>query len=171
MPLYNNLDLNENPDIFDPEVVEEVITSIGKDSQRSIKNILRFIVPSLVKRKILDSQRSIIYLRISGDIRNVGRKVKHVMVTFTIMDDITNLHRPVHHHMLILYPECENYDLLNVALFLLQTELHELSEIEINTIEVNWIINFYFSSDWKFLSICLGFNSANSQFFCSWCDT
>ncbi|GES89104.1 hypothetical protein GLOIN_2v1789397 [Rhizophagus clarus] len=70
MPLYNNLDLNENPDIFDPEVVEEVITSIGKDSQRSIKNILRFIVPSLVKRKILDSQRSIIYLRISGDIRN-----------------------------------------------------------------------------------------------------
>ncbi|RIA91377.1 hypothetical protein C1645_119592 [Glomus cerebriforme] len=27
----------------------------------------------------------------------------------------------------------------------------------------------YFSADWKFLSICLGFNSANSTFFCPWC--
>ncbi|UZO24930.1 uncharacterized protein OCT59_017222 [Rhizophagus irregularis] len=170
MPSCNNLDLNENPDIFDPEVVKEVITSIGKGGQRSIKDILRFIVPSLVERKILDLQRPIIYLKISGDSRNVGRKVKHVMVTFAIMDDITNLHRPDHHHTLVLYPGCENYDSLSVALSLLRTELRKLSEIGINIIGVNWIINLYFSSDWKFLSICcLGFNSANSQFFCPWC--
>ncbi|GET04625.1 hypothetical protein GLOIN_2v1789397 [Rhizophagus clarus] len=51
--------LNENPDIFNPEVVEDVTTSIGENGQRSIKDILRFIVPSLVERKILDPQRLI----------------------------------------------------------------------------------------------------------------
>jgi hypothetical protein len=28
----------------------------------------------------------------------------------------------------------------------------------------------YFSSDWKFLAINLGMNSANSRFFCPWCE-
>jgi hypothetical protein len=28
----------------------------------------------------------------------------------------------------------------------------------------------YFSSDWKFLAICLGMNAANAQYFCPWCD-
>jgi hypothetical protein len=41
-------------------------------------------VPSLVKRKILDPQQPIISLRISGDGRNVGKKVKHVMVTLQL---------------------------------------------------------------------------------------
>src|SRR5204862_461805 len=27
----------------------------------------------------------------------------------------------------------------------------------------------YFSSDWKFLAICLGFNATNSNYFCPWC--
>src|SRR5436189_2959042 len=31
------------------------------------------------------------------------------------------------------------------------------------------MFNLYFSSDWKFLSICLGFNAANSIYFCPWC--
>jgi hypothetical protein len=27
----------------------------------------------------------------------------------------------------------------------------------------------YFSSDWKFLALCLGLNCANSTYFCPWC--
>ncbi|PKY57798.1 hypothetical protein RhiirA4_549808 [Rhizophagus irregularis] len=34
---------------------------------------------------------------------------------------------------------------------------------------VKWNFQFYFSSDWKFLAICLGFNSAHSKNFCPWC--
>ena len=36
--------------------------------------------------------------------------------------------------------------------------------------EIMWNFELYFSSDWKFLTICLGFNSANSKFFCPWCQ-
>ncbi|GBB99477.1 hypothetical protein RclHR1_35320001 [Rhizophagus clarus] len=36
--------------------------------------------------------------------------------------------------------------------------------------EVMWNFELYFSSDWKFLAICLSFNSANSKFFCLWCQ-
>ncbi|RHZ85686.1 hypothetical protein Glove_62g41 [Diversispora epigaea] len=33
-----------------------------------------------------------------------------------------------------------------------------------------WKIELYFSSDWKFLAICLGLNAANSKYFCPWCE-
>ena len=33
-----------------------------------------------------------------------------------------------------------------------------------------WKFELFFSSDWKFLAICLGFNSANSKYFCPWCE-
>ncbi|GET04626.1 hypothetical protein GLOIN_2v1477112 [Rhizophagus clarus] len=64
------------------------------------------------------------------------------MVIFAIMDDITNLHRPDHHHMLVLYPGCENYDSLSVALSLLRTVLRELSEIGINIIGLIGLLIF-----------------------------
>jgi len=32
-----------------------------------------------------------------------------------------------------------------------------------------WNFELFFSSDWKFLAICLGFNAANSNYFCPWC--
>jgi len=30
---------------------------------------------------------------------------------------------------------------------------------------INWMFNLYFSSDWKFLTICLGFNLPIAYFF------
>ena len=54
MPQYINTDLVENPDIIDSEIIDEITTSIGKGGQRSIKDILNFIVPDLVRKNILD---------------------------------------------------------------------------------------------------------------------
>ncbi|RGB37933.1 hypothetical protein C1646_756357 [Rhizophagus diaphanus] len=46
---------------------------------------------------------------------NVGRKVKHMMVVVLILDDKNTLHKPNHHHTIILYSGYENYDsLLNI---------------------------------------------------------
>ena len=36
---------------------------------------------------------------------------------------------------------------------------------------ITWTVNLYFSSDWKFLCICLSFNRANSHYYCFWCNT
>ena len=35
--------------------------------------------------------------------------------------------------------------------------------------DILWNFELFFSSDWKFLAICLGFNAANSNHFCPWC--
>src|SRR2546421_7237686 len=94
MPQYMNTDSVENPDIIDSEIIDEITTSIGKGGQRSIKDILNFIVPDLVRKNILDPEQKVINLRISGDGRNVSKKIKHVMITFAILDDINNIHNP-----------------------------------------------------------------------------
>ena len=169
MPQHINTDSVENPDIFDLEIIDEITTSIGKGGQRSIKDILNFIVPDLVRKNILDSEQKIINLRISGDGRNVGKKIKHVMITFAILDDIDNIHNPNYHHTVVLYSGSENYKSLDISTALFRDELRELTEIGMNINGINWMFNLYFSSDWKFLAICLGFNSANSLFFCPWC--
>ncbi|CAG8806557.1 19438_t:CDS:2, partial [Racocetra fulgida] len=83
----NNIDQNEYSNIVDSEIVNEVV------------NILQFIVPDLIKKEILNSQKPVINLRISGDSRNVGKKVKHIMITFAILDDIDNIHNPDHYYI------------------------------------------------------------------------
>ena len=52
---------------------------------------------------------------------------------------------------------------------LFKSELHELVDIGLKINGIEWKFNLYFSADWKFLSICLGFNAANSLYFCPWC--
>ncbi|KAF0506657.1 hypothetical protein F8M41_019130 [Gigaspora margarita] len=74
MPLFTKIDQDEHSNIDDPKIVCEIVSSIGKGTQRSIKNILKYIVPNLVKKEILNSQQLVINLRISGNGRNVDKK-------------------------------------------------------------------------------------------------
>ena len=68
--------INGNPDINNQEIVEEVLKYIGKAGYRKISDILLFILPDLIDRHVLNPDNPIINLRISGDGRNVDRKVK-----------------------------------------------------------------------------------------------
>ena len=116
----------------------------------------------------MNPHQPIINLRISGDGRNVGRKVKHVMITIAILDDKNTLHQPNYHYTTILYPGCEDYDSLSNVMAQFCCDLRNLKEgLVINN--VKWNFQLYFSSDWKFLITCLGFNNANSKNFCPWC--
>ncbi|GES92367.1 hypothetical protein GLOIN_2v1478248 [Rhizophagus clarus] len=161
----------EEPHIIDEEIVNQMVSAIGKAGCRSIKDILKYIVPKLNNDGVLNATCPIINLRISGDGRNVGRKVKQVMVTCAILDDRKNLHFPDKHFTTVLYPGNEDYDSLKNAMALFLKELHELKEFGLEINDIIWQFNFYFSSDWKFLCICLGFNGANSKHFCPWCET
>ncbi|CAG8839781.1 202_t:CDS:1, partial [Cetraspora pellucida] len=68
-----------------------------------------------------------------------------------------------------LYPGIENYEILKVCLAPLIQDLVTLKANGIiDTFGKHWKIELYFSSDWKFLAISLGFNAANSTFFCPW---
>jgi len=109
---------------------------------------------------------STIHLRISGDGRNVGRKVKHVMITVILLDDPTKIFESNYHYTTVLFPGTENYSTLKVAANALIQELQELSNIGMVINNILWNFELFFSSDWKFLAICLGFNTVNSNYFC-----
>ncbi|GET54092.1 hypothetical protein GLOIN_2v1788906 [Rhizophagus irregularis DAOM 181602=DAOM 197198] len=162
--LSNNDYINSEVHIDDAEIIDNMQQSIGKSGRQSIIDILKYLIPNLVKREVLCMTHPEIYLQISGDGRNVGKNVKHVMITFSILNDKNKLHQTENHYTTTLYPGIEKYEILNIVLEHLIVELRKLKEegLEDNN-GVKWKINLYFSSDWKFLVICLGMNAANSH--------
>ncbi|RHZ77188.1 hypothetical protein Glove_184g131 [Diversispora epigaea] len=163
-----NIEFGE-PDITNSDIIKEVTNTIGVGVLRSAKDILCYIIPHLLKEQVLDPSDPTIHLRVSDDGRNVGRKIKHVMVTFMILNHESNRHDADYHYTIALYPGTENYNTLK---FILNPFLEELHSFKDDGLELNgilWKFELYFSSDWKFLAICLGLNSANSKYFCPWC--
>ncbi|CAG8723384.1 19468_t:CDS:1, partial [Racocetra fulgida] len=119
----NEIDINL---INDSEIIDEVTKSIGKGVYRSIKDILDYIIPTLLEKKIINVNNPILHIRISGDGRNVGNKVNHVMVTFALLNDYTNIYHPDHHYTLMLYPGIEKYNNLKIALAPLIKDLNNI---------------------------------------------
>ncbi|CAG8851386.1 8118_t:CDS:1, partial [Gigaspora margarita] len=71
---------------------------------RSIKDILKYMIPVWLNKKKLSLDSPIIHIRISGDGQKVGHKASHVMFTFTILNDLENIYKPENHYLLLLYP-------------------------------------------------------------------
>ena len=87
IPLQNELYFAEDLDNSGIEIFQNVNQNIGKGGYRSAKDILVYIIPILVLDEILDVNDPTVHLRISGDGHNVGRKIKHVMITIAILND------------------------------------------------------------------------------------
>ncbi|GBB95971.1 hypothetical protein RclHR1_26510002 [Rhizophagus clarus] len=87
-----------------------------------------------------------------------------------ILNDIMNIQKSNYHHTIILYPGIEKYEILQEVM---TPMINELNDLVINGLKDStgkiWKIKPYFSSDWKFLSIILGFNASNANYFCLWC--
>ncbi|CAG8757775.1 13269_t:CDS:1 [Cetraspora pellucida] len=165
-----NIDLDsEELDHINIGTINKVSRSEFIGGQRDFKELLQYIIPHLVQENVLSVDDPTLHIRISGDGRNVGRKVKHVMITFMILNDIKNHHIPNYHHTVILYPRVEKYEPLEFILNLLINDLRDLKNNGLNIANTLWHFGLYFSSNWKFLAICLGLNSANSNHFCAWC--
>ncbi|GBC00660.1 hypothetical protein RclHR1_03930010 [Rhizophagus clarus] len=139
----NQVDQPEEEDIEDEDIVQE--------------------------KRVLNPHHPIINLRISGDGHNVGKKIKRVMITVAILDDKNTLHKPNHHYTVVLYSGCENYDSLTHIMAPFCHDLKDLKDHGLVINNIRWNFQLYFLSDWKFLAICLDFNSANSKNFCPWC--
>ncbi|RIA84729.1 hypothetical protein C1645_831815 [Glomus cerebriforme] len=154
--------------IFDPEITE-IVQKIKNGRYRSAKDILTYIIPVLILNGVLDINDPIIHLQISRDDHNVGRKIKHVMVTMAILNDENNIYKPDYHYITVFYLEIEKYEILEIMMAPLIQELDKLKNNGLIINGIIWNFEFYFSSDWKFLAICLGFNAPNSKFFCPWC--
>ena len=163
--------ITEEPNITNNTIITNMLESVGKGGQRRISDILNYIIPLYIEKGILIPGTSTLFIRISGDGRNVRRKVKHVMVTMVLLNNLDGLQKPDNHYTLVLYPGTETYEYLKNALAPLIADLCILKEEGFNQINGNhWPVKLYFSSDWKFLAICLGMKAANAQHFCPWCD-
>src|SRR5438270_1293943 len=98
-------------------------------------------------RHILNPDNPIINLRISGDGRNVGCKVKHVIITYTILDNFTNLHKVDYHYTILLYLDNESYELLQKIIVPMASELNDLVLNRLENLDGRlWTIKSYFSS-------------------------
>ncbi|RHZ50863.1 hypothetical protein Glove_490g31 [Diversispora epigaea] len=144
--------ISGQPHITEPEIIQNVMDYIGKGGQRRITDILNYIVPKYIEQGILIPNQSKIKLRISGDGRNVERKVKHVMITVALLNDIERLYKPESHYTLVLYPSSESYESLHNSLVPLVSDLQNLKE-----------------NGFHQIATCLGINAANSNYFCPWC--
>ena len=92
------------------------------------------------------------------------------MITMAILNDIQNIYKPDHHYTTVLFPGVEKYEVLETMMASFIEELDKIKKYGLIIRENMWNFELYFSSDWKFLTICLGFNLANSKFFCPWCQ-
>ncbi|RIB28799.1 hypothetical protein C2G38_2028248 [Gigaspora rosea] len=135
---------NDEIHINDEEVIHGITESIGKASYRSIKDILKYMIPFYIEENILNPNSS---------------------------DDVgINQQIPERHYTIVLYPGIEDYYILQKVLTPLIHDLQNISQNGINDEFGNkWNIEFYFPSDWKFLALCLGLNTTNAIYFCLYC--
>src|SRR5437764_4695028 len=155
--------ISGEPDISNPEIVREVVNTIGIGVYRSANDILSYLIPKLQKQRVLKSSDPTIHLHISGDERNVRRKIKHVMVTFMILNHENKHHHADYHYTVALYPGTEKYNTLK---FMLRPFINELQSLKENGLVISgivWKFELYFSADWKFLAICLGLNGPTDR--------
>lgn len=172
-PLENDASDVDDDNDTEGEIDKNIIAieeSHGNGVRRNIKDILHYLIPYLIERRVLKDSDEFLYIRISGDGRNVGRKIKHVMITFALLNDFENIFNPSYHYSLVLYTGQEDYECLKNALNPLIQELNHLKENGfLDNFDKHWKVSLYISSDWKFLAMVLGFNAANSDYFCPWC--
>ncbi|RIB11248.1 hypothetical protein C2G38_2262102 [Gigaspora rosea] len=95
-------------EMIDVNDIDNIVEIAGIGAQRSIKDLLNYIILYLEQSNILKCDDPVVYLQISGDSRNVGCKIKHVIVTIMILNDIEHHHESDFHYTTVLYPELKN---------------------------------------------------------------
>ncbi|RHZ79627.1 hypothetical protein Glove_143g87 [Diversispora epigaea] len=135
----------EESHIADSEIVQEILDTIELGVRRSAKDILYYIIPNLQKKRILDPSNPVIHLRISGDGRSVGRKIKHVMITFMILNHENYHHNPDYHYTIALYPGTKKYDNIKFILEPFIEELCSLKEDGLEIAGILWKFELYFN--------------------------
>ncbi|CAG8481920.1 11032_t:CDS:2 [Scutellospora calospora] len=105
--------------ITDSEIIDEVESLVGKGVRCSIKNILDFIILSMINKDILNYSKSTLHICISGNSQNIEHKVKHYKKLY----------------------------ILQVTLAPLIAELHEIKTGFIDQNGYKWKIELYISAD------------------------
>jgi hypothetical protein len=149
------------------EQLEEQIKSNSKgyfvDIEKTIKTKIREY------HEKYERERSTFSIKLSADSTNIGKKLKVLNVTLTLVDDV-NTCMSQHGHQIIGMFNVSNEDYEEVKLCV--KEIFEQVEHIGNQIQVDerkLDLEFYFVADWKMLAIVTGLQAANGNYCCIWC--
>ncbi|CAG8601870.1 13030_t:CDS:2 [Racocetra persica] len=113
----------------------------------------------------------VIHIKLSGDKRQVGKHHNHVMVTMCILNKHNMVLNPFNQYCIFLYDETEQYESLQIVFSFLICELTTLNvDGIIDSNNNHWKIEFWFGSDWKFMSLILGTKGPTANYFYLYCD-
>jgi len=150
----------------------QVNSETSNGAYRSLKDILFILIPKLAYGKSSVLQLGdVIYIKLSGDKRQVGKYHNHIMLTACILNEHDMVLNLSNQHCIFLYNGTEQYESLQIVFSFLISELTTLNtEGIIDSNNNHWKIEFWFGSDWKFMSLILGTKGPTANYFCLYCD-
>ena len=106
-------------------------------------------------------------IKISGDGTNIGKRLKVVNFTYTILNEKDIAMAEKGNYVLAVIKGTEEYDDLRDSLEDLRKEMGNLKEVNVNG--HNFEIQYFLGGDWKFLALVCGLGKANQDFAYIWC--
>lgn len=142
----------------------------------SAEHKLRFRLEQFFKRKykfgINDPDTKfkdpIIHVKLGADGTNIGRNLKLLNFTFTLINEGAKSKGASGNYTLGIFEiESENYASVTECFKELIEEIANLNTIIVDDKELK--IVYYYAGDWKMLANSLGIQGANARFPCVWC--
>ena len=139
----------------------------GNDGvQQSLESRLRERVSHLLLERKVKSGDTL-QVKLSGDGTKVCRKLNVINFTFTLLNEGEIAMSPKGNYTIAIINSTESYDVLATTLSDICDEVKTLTSIEVSGHTFH--IEYFLCSDWKFLAIICGLESATSTYACIWC--
>ena len=114
-----------------------------------------------------DLEEDVIRVKISGDGTCIGKRLKLVNITFTILNKKEAAMSEKDNYVLAILKTTESYDNLKESLSDLTAEMTKLSKVKVGGKHYN--IEYFLGGDWKFLACVCGLGATNEDHACICC--
>ena len=139
----------------------------GNDGvQQSLESRLKERVRNLLQEGKIESGETL-KVKLCGDGTKVCQKLNVINFAFTLLNEGEIAMSPKGNHTIAIINSTESYDVLAMTLADIRDEVKRLTSVEVNGHEFS--IEYFLCSDWKFLAIVCGIESAIATYACVWC--
>ena len=129
--------------------------------QISLKDSLKEQIQRLKIKGDLGEQETV-RVNMSEDGTNIGKRLKVVNFTYTILNEKENAMSEKGNYVLAIIKTKETYDNLKESLSDIKTEMAQLNEIEVDN--VKYKIEYFIGGDWKFQACICSLGAANQDY-------
>ena len=105
-----------------------------------------------------------IKIKLCGDWTNIGRRLKIVNITFTILNEKDTAMSERGKYVLLIIKRSETYDNLKSSLADLINEMESLKQLSV--VDYTYDIEYFLGNDWNFLACVCGLGAANQDYAC-----